>query len=121
MKSIESAKMSNKTIQVMATDKSWPRIYALPSAPLNFKEQHLMTENFIIFGPYPRDNESNLLLLRNEESQKKKNRQTTPFKTRCLWIYCDSLKLIEENIPGQMMVAWGRDPTDCQEVTELRT
>jgi hypothetical protein len=119
MKAIEDARNSNKTVSVIVNNRIWPEIYALPAAPLKFREQETMTENFLIFGPYLRDAESNLLLLRNDDKFTKKKIPKAN-KTRCLWIYCDNLKSIQNANPKKMLLTWGRDPTDCQEVTELK-
>jgi hypothetical protein len=87
LKAINEAKRTRKTIEIEAEDKSWPLIFALPTAPLKFKEQDSMTDNFLIFGPYKRNDESNLLLLRSEKEGKKSKLQPNEkqMKTRCIW------------------------------------
>lgn len=118
LKAIREAKDSKKAVGVSAVNKSWPKIYALPSAPLQFKEKESMTDNFLIFGPYLRHAESNLLLLRSE-SKNKSTEQSRNERTRCLWIYANSLKIIQDARPEPMLLAWGKDPTECREVTDI--
>lgn len=119
LKAIKEAKTLKKAVSVTAVNRSWPKIYALPSAPLQFKEKESMTDNFLIFGPYARDAESNLLLLRSEIKQKDSEGRNA--RTRCLWIYANSLKIIQDARSEPMLLAWGKDPTDCREVTDIVT
>lgn len=103
MRTIEKAKSQKKTILLTPTTKTaeWPKIYALPSAPLKFRDHEKMTDNFLIFGPYPRAANSNLLLMQNldgvlllRDDYERKNNIKRETRTRCLWIYANTLKCI---------------------------
>lgn len=106
MRTIEKAKSQKKTILLTPTSKTaneWPKIYALPSAPLKFRDHEKMTENFLIFGPYPRAANSNLLLMQNldgvlllRDDYERKNNIKRETRTRCLWIYANTLKCITQ-------------------------
>lgn len=106
MRTIEKAKAQKKTILLTPTTKTaneWPKIYALPSAPLKFRDHEKMTENFLIFGPYPRAANSNLLLMQNldgllllRDDYERKNNIKRETRTRCLWIYANTLKCITQ-------------------------
>jgi len=109
MRAIERAKQSNSTVSLVPTmrgQRRWPKMYALSSAPLKFKEHESMTDNFLIFGPYLRNSNSNLLLMQNvngqlmlrDEYEKKNNIERTT-RTRCLWIYANTLKCINDVDP----------------------
>ena len=87
-----------------------PKIYALPSAPVNFSTQYEMTNNFLIFGPYPRDAQPDLLLMQNvdgtlmlrDEYEKLKKINRT-LRTRCLWIFSDSLSEISNMMTSRAL------------------
>ncbi|CAO1339421.1 unnamed protein product [Diamesa serratosioi] len=106
MRTIERAKAQKKTILLTPTTKTakeWPKIYALPSAPLKFRDHEKMTDNFLIFGPYPRAANSNLLLMQNldgvlllRDDYERKNNIKRVTRTRCLWIYANTLKCITQ-------------------------
>lgn len=106
MRTIEKAKAQKKTILLTPTAKTakaWPKIYALPSAPLKFRDHEKMTDNFLIFGPYPRAANSNLLLMQNldgvlllRDEYERKNNIIRATRTRCLWIYANTLKCITQ-------------------------
>lgn len=106
MRTIEKAKAQKKTILLTPTTKianEWPKIYALPSAPLKFRDHEKMTDNFLIFGPYPRAANSNLLLMQNldgilllRDDYERKNNIKRDTRTRCLWIYANTLKCITQ-------------------------
>lgn len=106
MRTIEKAKAQKKTILLTPTTKTaneWPKIYALPSAPLKFRDHDKMTDNFLIFGPYPRAANSNLLLMQNldgvlllRDDYERKNNIKRETRTRCLWIYANTLKCITQ-------------------------
>lgn len=124
MEAIQQAKEKNRAVPMVANDcedddpqvaslKRWPRIYALPTAPLKFKEHDSMTENFLIFGPYKRLANSNLLLMQNVDGElilrdeyEKKNNITRSTRTRCLWIYANTLKCIGDADPDPMRLFW---------------
>jgi hypothetical protein len=105
-----------KAVQLLPTTNpdrnTWPRVYALPSAPLKFKDQHTMTNNFLIFGPYMRQHNSNLLLMQSDGTQKflrddyeKIHNIQRKVRTRCIWIYANTLKCIEHNVE-RMYFSW---------------
>lgn len=106
MRTIQKAKAQKKTILLTPTTKAaneWPKIYALPSAPLKFRDHEKMTDNFLIFGPYPRAANSNLLLMQNldgilllRDDYERKNNIKRETRTRCLWIYANTLKCITQ-------------------------
>lgn len=104
MESIKKAKESQQALQLVPNnDLEWPKIFALPTAPLRFKiNQHeSMSDNFLLFGPYLRSSNSYLLLMQNVDGKmytrdyyEKLNGIKRPFRTRCLWIYANTLKCI---------------------------
>lgn len=116
MRAIKKAKEIQKAVQLISgscAQTSWPRIYALPSAPLKFKDQQTMTSNFLIFGPYLRNVNSNLLLMQSDNEQKflrddyeKIHNIKRQVRTRCIWIYANTLKCITENNVEFMYFSW---------------
>lgn len=122
MEAIQQAKEKNRAVPMVANDcqdtnpqaaKRWPRIFALPTAPLKFKEHDSMTENFLIFGPYLRQSNSNLLLMQNVDGElilrdeyERTNNITRTTRTRCLWIYANTLKCIHDADPDPMRLFW---------------
>lgn len=124
MEAIKRAKLLNKAVPILLNSEShikkWPRIYALPSAPLKFREQKTMTDNFLIFGPYLRHSNSNLLLMQNNQGQlmlrdeyERKYDIKNQTRTRCLWIYANSLKCVKDADPRPMKVIWNKDGSCC--------
>ena len=119
MEAIKRAKTLNRAVALETTMKNirrWPKIFALPSAPLKFKEQDTMTENFLIFGPYMRHSNSNLLLMQNVDGEvllrddyEKKNNIQRAKRTRCLWIYANGLKCIHDAHPVPFKLSWNTD------------
>lgn len=119
MEAIQRAKKSGKAVGLLPTNRNcskWPQIYALPSAPLKFKEHDSMTNNFLIFGPYERNSNSNLLLMQNvdgtlmlRDEYEKHNQIQRTARTRCLWIYANTLKCIQDADPNPMCLFWGKD------------
>lgn len=125
MKSITRAKAHGRAIALQPSSnlaRKWPKIYALPSAPLKFKEHDTMTANFLIFGPYLRNSNSNLLLMQNIDGQlmlrdeyEKRNQIRRETRTRCLWIYANYLKCINDVDPRPMQLIWNQDIEDTQQ------
>lgn len=120
MEAIKRAKIKQQTIRILGplnSAKDTPRIFALPRSPLNFKkgENLKMTENFLIFGPYLRNSNSNLLLMQNvdgkmflrDDYEKRSNIQRES-RTRCLWIYANSLKCVAETCIENIQPDWNR-------------
>lgn len=61
-----------------------------------------MTKNFLIVGPYLRSSNSNLMLMQNRDGKMYLRDEYEKFhnivrnvKTRCIWIYADTLKCIQ--------------------------
>lgn len=117
MDAVTRAKAQGRAVALTPSNKNvrkWPRIYALPAAPLKFKEQESMTSNFLIFGPYMRNSNSNLLLMQNvdgvlilRDEYEKRNNITRATRTRCLWIYANTLKCIQDADPIPLKLMWG--------------
>lgn len=124
MEAIHRAKSQNRAIALTPNAKAlkkWPRIYALPSAPLKFKEHDLMTDNYLIFGPYMRNSNSNLLLMQNVDGElmlrddyEKINSIERDTRTRCLWIYANTLKCIQDADPSPLKLMWGKGGDEYQ-------
>lgn len=124
MQAIQRAKAGNRAVFLTASTKSvkrWPKIYALPSAPLKFKEHNSMTDNFLIFGPYMRHSNSNLLLMQNVDGElmlrdeyERRNNIKRVTRTRCLWIYANTLKCIHDADPNPLKLTWGKSGADFQ-------
>lgn len=124
MQSIDRAKKQNRAVALIPNAKvlkKWPRIYALPSAPLKFKEHDTMTENYLIFGPYIRNSNSNLLLMQNVDGElmlrdeyEKRNSIKRATRTRCLWIYANTLKCIQDADPVPLKLMWGTGGVEYQ-------
>lgn len=102
MEAVEKARVRQKTIQLISAPQKTPNIYAVPGAPLKFKDSQQMTKNFLIVGPYLRSSNSNLMLMQNYEGKmylrdefEKHHRIERRIKTRCIWIYADTLKCIQ--------------------------
>lgn len=81
-----------------------------------------MTENFLIFGPYSRSANSNLLLMQNHEGEimlrddyEKRFNITKETKTRCLWIYANTLKCIQDADSTPLKLMWGREEDEVKE------
>jgi hypothetical protein len=128
MEAIARAKSGNRAVALEAMSKNlrkWPRIFALPAAPLKFKEHDSMTENFLIFGPYMRHSNSNLLLMQNVDGElllrdeyEKRNGIKRMTRTRCLWIYANTLKCIHDADPVPQKLTWPTKPTESIIVSE---
>lgn len=122
MEAINRAKSQNRAVALTPSAKvlkKWPRIYALPSAPLKFKEHDSMTENYLIFGPYMRNSNSNLVLMQNVDGElmlrddyEKRNNTKRAFRTRCLWIYANTLKCIQDADPIPLKLMWGNSSAE---------
>lgn len=102
MEAVEKARARQKTIQLISAPPKTPNIYAVPGAPLKFKDSQLMTKNFLIVGPYLRSSNSNLMLMQNHGGKmylrdefEKHHKISRKIKTRCIWIYADTLKCIQ--------------------------
>lgn len=110
MNTILRAREKNKTVLLSPNGVSnhpLPKIYALPSAPVSFSTEYTMTNNFLIFGPYPRDAQPDLLLMQNvdgtlmlRDEYEKLKKIKRSVRTRCLWIFSDTLNEI-----SSMMIA----------------
>lgn len=119
MEAVTRAKKQGRAVGLVPSNETirkWPKIYALPAAPLKFKEHESMTSNFLIFGPYTRNSNSNLLLMQNVDGElmlrdeyEKRNRIRRITRTRCLWIYANTLKCIQEADPVPLKLMWGSD------------
>lgn len=119
MEAINRAKSQNRAVALVPTMKNiqkWPKIFALPAAPLKFKEHDSMTDNFLIFGPYTRNSNSNLLLMQNVDGKlmlrdeyERRNSVTRSKRTRCLWIYANTLKVLNDADPHPLKLMWGRE------------
>lgn len=121
MDAINKAKAINRAVRILGplnSAKDSPKIFALSKAPLNFKkvEKQSMTDNFLLFGPYLRNSYSNLLLMQNVNGQmllrdefEKKNNIKRASRTRCLWIYADSLKCVADTQIESLQPAWNRE------------
>lgn len=107
MDGIAKAKQKGQAFQISpnCTEMRWPQIYALPTAPLKFKLHELesMSGNFLLFGPYLRNSNSGLLLMQNVEGKmylrddyERINNINRKQRTRCLWIYANTLKCIKD-------------------------
>jgi len=116
MEVIGRAKMLKRAVALVPgakNSKSWPRIFALPGPPVRFKDQDSMTGNFLIFGPYLRQSNSNLLLMQNvdgelmlrDEYEKRSNILRTQ-RTRCLWIYANTLQCLNDADPYPVKLIW---------------
>lgn len=122
MEAVQRAKMCNRAVSLQASSrysKKWPKIFALPGAPLKFKEKDSMTENFLIFGPYMRQSNSNLLLMQNVDGElmlrdeyERRNFIKRTIRTRCLWIYANTLKCIHDADPCPLMLTWNKNSTE---------
>jgi hypothetical protein len=120
MEAIARAKAGKKAVTLETAEvhlRKWPKIFALPAAPLKFKEHDSMTDNFLIFGPYMRHSNSNLLLMQNidgrlllRDEYEKRNRIKRAARTRCLWIYANTLKCIHDADPETYKIEWDKDP-----------
>jgi hypothetical protein len=120
MCAIYKAKARQQTIRILGplnSAKDTPRIFALPSAPLKFKkeENDNMTENFLLFGPYLRDSNSNLLLMQNiggkmvlRDVFEQRNNIQRASKTRCLWIYANTLKCVTDSTIESIQPSWNK-------------
>lgn len=118
MEAIGRAKRQKRAIALVPKSehlKKWPRIYALPAAPLKFKEQDSMTKDFLIFGPYMRSSNSNLLLMQNVDGElmlrdeyEKRTFVKRTLRTRCLWIYANTLKCINDVDPKPITLEWNK-------------
>lgn len=116
MKGIVKAKERQKAVQLVgmgSVKNTWPRIYALPKAPLKFKDKDKMTGNFLIFGPYLRTSNSNLLLMQSDgdrvylrDDYEKIHNIKHKVRTRCIWIYANKLNCITESVGEKMYFAW---------------
>jgi len=118
MKAISQARYNQRTIRILGpinSAKDTPRIFALPNAPLKFKKEegHNMTGNFLLFGPYLRESNSNLLLMQNVDGKmilrddyEQQNNIQRKSRTRCLWIYANSLKCVTESQIESIQPAW---------------
>lgn len=110
---IQKARQTKRTIQLIPNEMKEPFIYAVPNPPLKFKDQLLMTKNFLIVGPYLRTSNSNLSLMQyhngrmllRDDYQKKLCIQRK-IKTRCIWIYADALKCIQNVKTESMYFSW---------------
>lgn len=128
MEAIERAKKKKRAVALESTSKylrKWPRIFALPSAPLKFKEHDSMTENFLIFGPYMRQSNSNLLLMQNVDGElilrdeyERRNQIQRETRTRCLWIYANTLKCIHDADPEPFKLWWDREVSETAKPSE---
>jgi hypothetical protein len=126
MEAIQKAKICGRAVALSAATKNskkWPKIFALPAAPLKFKEHDSMTDNFLIFGPYMRHSNSNLLLMQNidgnlmlRDEYEKRNNIKRSTRTRCLWIYANTLKCIHDADPNPLKLVWGKDGANIQAV-----
>lgn len=128
MNVIQRAKAQNRAIALTECSKkfsNWPKIYALPCAPLKFKDHDSMTDNFLIFGPYRRSFNSNLLLMQNidgdlmlrDEYEKRNNIQRTK-RTRCLWIYANTLQCLNNADPHPVKLMWTNNGRRDVEIVE---
>lgn len=122
MEAVQRAKSSNRAVALQASSKyskKWPKIFALSGAPLKFKEKDSMTENFLIFGPYMRQSNSNLLLMQNVDGElmlrdeyERRNFIKRTIRTRCLWIYANTLKCIHDADPNPLMLTWSKNSVE---------
>lgn len=137
MEAIQRAKRIKRAVPLQssaANTKRWPKIFALPTAPFKFKEQETMTDDYLIFGPYLRQTNSNLLLMQNvdgelmlrDEYERRNAIKRTP-RTRCLWIYANTLKCVHNADPNpvqltsskgndQFMVSMEKKSNDAKDV-----
>lgn len=118
MTAIYKAKARQQTVRILGpvnSAKDTPRIFALPRAPLKFKkeEENSMTGNFLLFGPYLRESNSNLLLMQNVAGKMilkdifdQQNNIERASKTRCLWIYANTLKCVTDSAIESIQPAW---------------
>lgn len=72
-----------------------------------------MTNNYLIFGPYARSANSNLLLMQSDGDQKflrddyeKIHNIKRVTRTRCIWIYANTLKCITDSNVEMMYFHW---------------
>ena len=86
-----------------------------------------MTDNYLIFGPYLRQSNSNLLLVQNVDGQlmlrddyERQNNIIRKTRTRCLWIYANKLKCIVDADPRPLKLAWSKDGAACTVNTEKK-
>ncbi|KAL7025919.1 hypothetical protein ACKWTF_013701 [Chironomus riparius] len=127
MNAISKARFNQRTIRILGplnSAKDTPRIFALPTAPLKFKKEegHNMTGNFLLFGPYLRESNSNLLLMQNvdgrmilrDDYEQLKNIQRNS-RTRCLWIYANSLKCVTDSQIESIQPTWQKK---CNKINE---
>lgn len=117
---ISQAKFMQKTIRILGplnNAKDTPRIFALPYAPLKFKKEEgrNMTGHFLLFGPYLRESNSNLLLMQNvdglmvlRDDYEQQNNIKRSSRTRCLWIYANSLKCVTDSQIASIQPTWLR-------------
>lgn len=120
---INRAKTLNRAVALTTTtrySKTWPRIYALPGPPLKFKDSETMTDNFLIFGPYLRNSNSNLLLMQNVDGElmlrddyERRNNIKRLKRTRCLWIYANTLQCLQDADPHPVKLMFQRDYDDA--------
>lgn len=81
-----------------------------------------MTNNFLIFGPYMRHSNSNLLLMQNVDGElllrdeyEQRNNIKRSRRTRCLWIYANSLRCIHDAHPMPFKLSWNQEVPDLLE------
>ncbi|XP_070493964.1 uncharacterized protein ocm [Chironomus tepperi] len=118
MSAISQARSKQRTIRILGplnSAKDTPRIFALPNAPLKFKKEEgqNMTGNFLLFGPYLRDSNSNLLLMQKVDGRmilrddyEQQNNIKRSSRTRCLWIYANSLKCVTDSQIESIQPSW---------------
>ena len=125
------AKAQNRAIALTECSKKlskWPKIYALPGAPLKFKDNESMTDNFLIFGPYRRSSNSNLLLMQNidgdlmlrDEYEKRNNIQRSK-RTRCLWIYANTLQCLNNADPYAVKLMWANNEKRNEVIVKIES
>ena len=124
---INKARLKQQTIRILGplnSAKGTPRIFALPNAPLKFRkeEDQNMTGNFLLFGPYLRESNSNLLLMQNVDGKmllrddyEQRNNIQKSSRTRCLWIYANSLKCVTDSHIECVQPLWIRK---CDQVNQ---
>ena len=127
MNAISKARFNQRTIRILGplnSAKDTPRIFALPTAPLKFKKEEgqNMTGNFLLFGPYLRESNSNLLLMQNVDGRmilrddyEQLNNIQRNSRTRCLWIYANSLKCVTDSQIESIQPTWLKK---CNKINE---